>query len=182
MPQEQRAKSAIQSQFMRLYAQKGFDRITVKELCAEAPAARTTFYAHYSNLDEVKAEIEDNLLSGFSAIAQETAWSELTEPDFSVFLTKTLDYIREHWAEMNAFLIIQPNLRFIVKWKEIIRKHLDLRFPMAAHTANYELISEALAASMLGACTYWLRHPENVDTAKLNQVILRASDAMEELL
>lgn len=36
-------REASRAEFMRMYAQEGLDRITVKGLCAAVPVARTTF-------------------------------------------------------------------------------------------------------------------------------------------
>lgn len=109
--------------------QKEYSRITVKELCANTPVARTTFYAYYENIDDIKEDIENNFISGVTKIAVQLAGDNMPKMDFSLFLTKTLDYIKEHWNEIYAFLVIQPNVRFIFKWKEAIKRHFLLRFP-----------------------------------------------------
>lgn len=59
-------REAIRREFMRTYARERVDRITVKGLCASVPVARTTFYAHYRNVDDVLVEVEDGLLAGLS--------------------------------------------------------------------------------------------------------------------
>ena len=62
------AKEAIKSRFMKEYAGKCFSDITVKGLCAATPVARTTFYSHYSNTDDVRCEVEDELIEGLIRI------------------------------------------------------------------------------------------------------------------
>jgi len=63
-------REAIRAEFMRLYAHERLDRITVKGLCAAMPVARTTFYAHYRNVDDVLAEVEDGLLAGLADVTE----------------------------------------------------------------------------------------------------------------
>lgn len=62
-------KKLIQKQFIEEYAKKEYDHITVKELCANTPVARTTFYSYYQNIDDVKEDTENNLLTGITEIA-----------------------------------------------------------------------------------------------------------------
>lgn len=59
-------KQAIQQEFIKLYAKKCYDNITIKELCEKTPVARTTFYSYYQNLDELQNDIETTLLKGLT--------------------------------------------------------------------------------------------------------------------
>ncbi len=165
-------KEMIQKEFINEYASKDYNAITVKSLCANTPVARTTFYSYYQNIDELKEEIEDNLINGITAIAQVISKGNMPEMDFSIFLSETLNYIKQHWSDIYAFLIVQPNVRFIVKWKNAIKNHFLLRFPCKSGISNYELISETIASAVIGAYSYWLKFPEKVDIEKLNEIVV----------
>ena len=125
-------KQAIHAAFIALYCLKPFDKMSVKELCVQTPVARTTFYEYYDNLGTLKAEIEDGLISGILEIAKATAGGSFVEMDLNVFFSQTLDYIKSHWEESCAFLVAQPNLAYIAKWKDAIKYHFGLRFPEKA--------------------------------------------------
>lgn len=69
-------RQSIKKQFMELYTKKDFASISVKELCAAVPVARTTFYSYYRNTDEANIgrstfyshfETKDELLKGICA-------------------------------------------------------------------------------------------------------------------
>lgn len=169
-------KEVIQREFMNEYTQKDYNRITVKELCAKTPVARTTFYSYYENIDDVKEDIESNLILGITEIAAKLAKGNMPEMDYSLFLTRTMEYIKEHWNEIYAFLIIQPNIRFILKWKEAIKKNFSLRFPQKKNAVNYEIVSESVASAVIGAYSYWLKNPEKVDIDKLKKIIIGVLD------
>lgn len=175
-------KEAIQTEFMQEYSQKDEARITVKELCANTPVARTTFYSYYQNIEEVKEDIENSLISGLKEIAQNISKGNIEQMDFSLFLSETMEYIKVYWEEIYAFLIIQPNIRFIQKWKEAIKRHFLLRFPQKVRMPNYELITETIASGVIGAYTYWLQNPEKVNISKLNQIVLSIMDSMMEVI
>lgn len=52
-------RQAIQDAFIDLLRDKPLARITVSELCGAADVNRSTFYAHYDNLEELLRTIED---------------------------------------------------------------------------------------------------------------------------
>ena len=143
------AREAIRSQFMVQYMQKDFTDITVKGLCAAAPVARTTFYAYYSNTDDVRQEIEDDLIRGLVDISEKTAAGNYPDMDFSLFMDETEKYIKEHWSEIYAFLVRQPNFRFIRKWKDAMKMNFRRRYPEKRHLRNYEAVAEIVASSVI---------------------------------
>ena len=163
-------KRAIQTTFIDLYRKKSYDQMNVKELCVQTPVARTTFYEYYDNLGTLKAEIEDELIGGILKIAKATAGGSFVEMNLNVFFAQTLDYIKSHWEENYAFLVAQPNLAYIAKWKDAIKYHFRLRFPEKDAVPNHGLIMEVIASAVIGAYTYWMEHPDEVDTQKLAEL------------
>lgn len=164
-------KDAIRQQFMKEYGQKDFAAITVKELCAKTPVARTTFYSYYNNTDEVKCEIEDSLISGLLAVAEKISDGNLPDMDMQIFMDETEGYIKEHWTYIYLFLVRQPNLRFIRKWKDAIKYNFGRRYPEKKHVKNYNALSEILSSSIISAYTYWMEHPETCSTAEIKPLI-----------
>lgn len=183
MDKTSNTERAIETEFMREYAAKDFDRITVKELCANVPVARTTFYAHYQNTDEVLEAVEDRLISRLVAVADEVSGGDLRRMDFTEFIDRTMAYVTSEWESFRALLIIQPDRRFEDKWKAAIKRHFHLRYPGKVMLANYDLIAEVAASAVLGGYRYWMEHPDDVDAARLNRamcaMLTAAMDALE---
>lgn len=175
-------KQAIHAAFIAIYRRKSFDKMSVKELCIQTPVARTTFYEYYDNLGTLKAEIEDELIGGILKIAKETAEGNFAEMNLKVFFSRTLDYIKSHWDENDAFLVVQPNLAYIAKWKDAIKYHFRLRFPEKTTVPNHGLIIEVIASAVIGAYTYWMEHPDEVDTQKLADISVQMLSAAEQIL
>ena len=108
-------REAISREFMRAYARKRLDRITVKGLCAAVPVARTTFYAHNRNVDDVLAEVEDRLLAGLADVTKHVSGGDLPSMDFAAFLDETFGFIKSNWSDFRALLVDQPDLRFVAR-------------------------------------------------------------------
>ena len=175
-------KQAMHTAFISLYRKYSFDQISVKKLCIQAPVARTTFYSYYNNLAELKDEIEDELIGGILEIAKHSIDDSPDKADMTSFFSETLNYIRLHWDENYAFLVIQPNFSYITKWKDAIKYHLTLRFPGRESMANYGLILEVIASAIIGAYTYWMEHPDEVDIAKLTDISIQMLLATGKIL
>jgi AcrR family transcriptional regulator len=175
-------EAAIKSEFMREYAKKDFDRINVKELCANVPVARTTFYAHYGNTDDVKAQVEDDLISTFEAVTRKASGNDVAGMNFSYYLRQLAPVIKEHWSEVRAFLVTQPNLRFIEKWKGSIKGNFKRRYPDKTQVNSYGLIAEMVASAAIGGYAYWIGHPDQVSIDNVIATIDRALTAMTDVL
>lgn len=175
-------KTAIKREFIREYAKRKYDRITIKELCAETPVARTTFYSYYDNIDSVLAEMEDEIISGLKDVAKDLSEGDIQGMDFTEFFDRTMEYVKSRWSEIYALLIIQPDLRFIYKWKNAIKLHFRLRHPSKVSISNYDLISEVVASGVIGAYRYWMQNPDRVDSEALNKVTTTALAAVADIL
>jgi len=171
-------KTSIKEQFMKEYAKKDFSLITVKGLCASTPVARTTFYAYFSNTDDVRVEIEDDILKGLSDMTDYISGGRLPDMDFSLYMDAVESYIKENWSYIYAFLVLQPNLRFIRKWKDAIKLNFSRRYPDKQHIKNYDAIAEILASTMISAYTYWMEHPDTSSTEEIKPIIEKLLDSL----
>lgn len=58
-----RTRREIQEAFMVLVSERGFDRVTVKDICLRADINRNTFYLHYTDKDTLASAIVDRLIA-----------------------------------------------------------------------------------------------------------------------
>lgn len=172
------SRSAIKIQFMKEYSRKDFPAITVKALCASTPVARTTFYSYFNNTDEVRCEIEDELIRGLLAVSEKVSGGDMAGMDFTVFMDETEQYIRDNWSDIYLFLVKQPNLRFIRKWKDAIKENFFRRYPRMRHARNCDAIAEILASAMISAYTYWMEHPEDVHPENIKPLIMKVLESL----
>ena len=63
----QTTKKMLRDALMTLLAEKPLRSITVKELCLRAKLNRGTFYAHYADVYDLMAQIENEMTAGFQA-------------------------------------------------------------------------------------------------------------------
>lgn len=175
-------KEAIRNEFLREYMKKNYSRMTIKDLCAMTPVARTTFYAHYQNIDEVLEEIEDDLIAGLKEVAARVSRGDMPEMDFHSFMQETILYIKEHWDGFRALLVTQPDTRFEEKLKAAVKDHFRMRYPEKILCVNYGLIAEIMASSILAGYRYWISNPDQMKEDNLIRVTTQALDAIVRIL
>lgn len=76
----ERTRGEIERAFMSLVSERGFDRVSVKDICLRADVNRNTFYLHYTDKDDLaRALLDRMLLTQIGALAEEaSAMSEAT--------------------------------------------------------------------------------------------------------
>ena len=156
-------EGSIQRTLIEMLHEKPLIDITVKELCSRAHVARSTFYAHYRNADEVLVQVDDALVADIIALNEPIADISRTQAGDMDFFRGTLDYLDEHREVMGVLLVERPDARFIEAWKDGIKGHLRARYPMRAGTENGELAMEVTASSLVAACTYELKSGGSID-------------------
>ena len=171
-------REAIRSEFMRAYARERLDRITVKGLCVAVTVARTTFYAHYRNVDDVLLEVEDRLLAGLAEVAGRVSGGDLPHMDFQAFLDATLAYVDHNRTDFHALLVVQPDARFVARWKDAMKANMTRRYPQARMHARWDLISEMGASAIVGAYVWWMGHPDAAGLDEVKQHVARAVEAV----
>lgn len=161
-----------------MYAREREDRISVKALCASVPVARTTFYAHYRNVDDVLTEVEDGLLGGLAEVTERVSGGDLITMDFAAFLDETFAFIEANWADFRTLLIVQPDSRFVARWKDAIKANFARRFPQVRMRQNWDLLAEMGASAIIGAYTWWMEHPDATGIEDAKRIIERAITAI----
>lgn len=61
-----KTRRIIRDTFMDLLSEKPMAKITISELCLRAQINRKTFYRHYTTLEDVAAQVENDMLDEFS--------------------------------------------------------------------------------------------------------------------
>lgn len=167
------AQEAIENTLISLYEEKEVYQISVKELCARANVARSTFYTYYDVIDDCLLEIENRMIREIEALNDTLIGPDsIQELDMS-FYDKTILYVQENHKKLYLFLVKRPNYRFINKWKDGIKYHLFERIPKTLNEKNKELTLELIACEAIGAYRFGLQNPYDIDSEYVKKLILR---------
>ncbi|AXQ78796.1 TetR/AcrR family transcriptional regulator [Streptococcus chenjunshii] len=162
--------------YLDLWIKVGPNKIRVSHLCHKAPAARSTFYIYYETIDDLKDELENYILALLVDKNQKAFEKEITSSKDIVFVASTLAFVKEHEKVFQAFVLSEPNLMFIEKWKSACQRH----FQLLLKNDNKEFLDfqlEVLSAAVVSAITYFLKHPDSqIDEQTINQLVFKLLD------
>ncbi len=118
----------IDAAFLSLLNKKDFEFITVKEICEQAKVNRSTFYLHYSNLDDLLKECNDYLINKFLNSINITS---LTQKDISNLPIEELNFVTPKY--------LLPWLEFIKGNKVLFSTYVN-KFSTFMQNNNNELL------------------------------------------
>lgn len=126
-----RSKKALHDALIALMEERGFDAITVNDLCARADLNRGTFYNHFRDKENLLATFEDEVmhdLEHFQTQLQDMTVRKLlayrTRKKPLPFLVELFDYLREQGAFLHAVLGPGGDVRFGPRLRDSICTNL----------------------------------------------------------
>ncbi|MDO5423047.1 MAG: TetR/AcrR family transcriptional regulator C-terminal domain-containing protein [Eubacteriales bacterium] len=151
----QKTKTLLRETFWQLYQEKAIEKITVREIIAEAHLNRSTFYEYYSDIYAVLNEIEEEL---FNELFENG--SQLLS-DYQSSLDELLYDIaqkyRKHQKYLKVLLGRHGDPLFVDKLKE--RMKLLLRpFIVSSDmpiSQNPDYFLEYVTNGLIGILMYW---------------------------
>lgn len=144
-----RTRQALHQALLRLAVEKGYDEVSVADIADAANVGRSTFYAHYTDKDDL-------LRQGIGYLR-----TMLTDPDsdgsdplqFSLFLTEHLREQRRLYQaimQSSAGAIVVASLRDSLC--DIVRMGLRSRNGAAPHEIEVQFV----VGAYLAVVTWWL--------------------------
>lgn len=82
----EKSKAAIKNALLDIMYKKDFKQITVNELLKRANVSRGTFYAHFSNLEDVRQQLINDLFDHADYLFGEYTASELEKDPYPIML------------------------------------------------------------------------------------------------
>ena len=115
-----KTKKAIRDAFEEMICEMDYEQITIKELAARAQINRKTFYLHYTDLDDLLRELQDEIAETF--IRQDVSYSSMKD------IRDLVRLFFEHAAVMSPLhekLLCNGSYQTV--WMRINKKIMDYR-------------------------------------------------------
>lgn len=175
------AQTALKHALVQMLGDNRMQDISVKELCRHAFTARSTFYAYYNSIDEVLEDIENDMIVRLAQMNRELMDRRIRESDEMTFYSETLSLIEENKPTFYMLLVSNPDYRFIEKWKKAMKYHFWERLCPSETRKNVELVLELTACAAIGAYTFWLKHPYEVDQKGVYKILSDILKTLDEI-
>jgi AcrR family transcriptional regulator len=177
-----RTRELLRNALTSLILEKGYERVTVQDICDRADVGRSTFYAHFQDKEEL-------LLSGFDdlkqqlrrAFADHERQTAARDPNPGSWAALA---VIEHLAGYQAVssmlgrrgsAVALARLRRILS--ELLRDHLQVQLDLTTGTrVPLEVAVEVAVASLLGLIDWWLDHDRPYPPEQLEEMYRRLTE------
>jgi AcrR family transcriptional regulator len=157
-----KTRQALHQTLIRLIGERDYDDITVSDIADEANVGRSTFYAHFTDKDDLlrsgTGHLRDLLRQEHDGAVAEEDRPETRALGFSRFMTEHLKEQHQLYRAMmrgRAGPIIIDQIRQYLS--EIVRKELTHRgHKLPARTPTPEFAVQFIVGAYMSTVTWWL--------------------------
>lgn len=165
-----RTKKNIRQAFLHLLSEKSLSQITVKELSDLADINRKTFYMYYSNIEDIFAELEDELVLKLVHVFEKELFQKEMFNSYSFFenLNRTIQEDIDLYRILNHSDLL-PHL--IQRAKNALIEVFFRKYNISADSDNerYILYAEYAASGILSMYTKWFSRDFHMSLEELTR-------------
>lgn len=165
-----RTKKNIRQAFLHLLSEKSLSQITVKELSNLADINRKTFYMYYSNIEDILAELEDELVLKLVHVFEKELFQKEMFDSYSFFenLNHTIQKDIDLYRILNHSDLL-PHL--IQRAKNALIEVFFRKYNISADSDNerYILYAEYAASGILSMYTKWFSRDFHMSLEELTR-------------
>ena len=166
-----RTKKNIRQAFLHLLSEKSLSQITVKELSDLADINRKTFYMYYSNIEDIFAELEDELVLKLVHVFEKELFQKEMFDSYSFFenLNHTIQEDIDLYRILNHSDLL-PHL--IQRAKNALIEVFFRKYNISADSDNerYILYAEYAASGILSMYTKWFSRDFHMSLEELTRI------------
>ncbi len=118
-----KTRKAIKQVFIRLMTEKDINKITIKEIADEANINRKTFYSHYTDVNGVLDDIENDVLEQLCGIIESFDIQKAIYNPYPIFKELT-NIINNDFDFYKYLLQSTSDSRLLEKIKHILKKRI----------------------------------------------------------
>jgi AcrR family transcriptional regulator len=151
-----RTRELLRRALVELILQKGYDRITVQDIIDRADIGRSTFYAHYTDKDDLLLSGLEELCAAFEE-HMERHFASRAEPNPVLAVFQHADRQRDLYTALagkRGAEVMRAGLRRRIK--EVIARRMPEILPDRDGALPTEVTLEFLLTSLLGLLVWWL--------------------------
>lgn len=174
-----KTKRAMHNALVALASVKPINKITVKELTEKADVNRKTFYSHYSSIEDVLNEIEDEILKKISAVFKE-AYGNANVIENPYYLFQSINVALNTDMEFYKSYICSGAGNLVkIKVKNLVKQEgIELlKNVLPVSPEKVEILMEYVASGVIALYISWFKNEINIsleDVAHLCGTLARS--------
>lgn len=163
-----KTQNSIRNAVITLIQDKDISQITVKELAETADINRKTFYMHYSNIEEVLDQIENEIIEKLIKILNEHDFFH-EKVDGYAFFSSLNDVINEDFDLFQKLIRANSYNFLLVKVKKILKDNIIERLQTKLDKSKemLNLYAEFASSGIMSMYIEWFNSDSNVSLDEL---------------
>ncbi|MGM9971228.1 MAG: TetR/AcrR family transcriptional regulator [Anaeroplasmataceae bacterium] len=158
----------IEDTFLALIQNNSYENITISQICQEACVNRSTFYAHYDDINDLIIKIESKFALSMSLI-----FDHGMRQEHQAFI-EMFSFIEKNKAFYKAFL----NISQVTFAEKNIQKNILSNIKNSSNNFNYNEIEITYRAHFFGAgikaiCKLWLDRDCKESPKQMAEIIVK---------
>jgi len=183
---KQRTYEELQRVALALFAARGFDHVTIEDICADAEVSKTTFYRYFDSKEDVLlGSSHEKLAEMATALAQRPDSERAIIAVRNAFLEVAAEYQsqREQRLAVNRIVRTTPslaarNLEQQTAWEDLLRAFFAERDGLTAPELSHRVRAAKVVAALRTAMEYWLANGADTDLPSVVDEALRVPAAV----
>ncbi|WP_099205364.1 TetR/AcrR family transcriptional regulator [Scatolibacter rhodanostii] len=165
-------KLLLKTSLTELMRSKPINRITIRELCANADVNRSTFYLYYKDQYDLLSEIENELLRN-----AQTHLEKIDSDYGSIqYLEELLSYIKNNADIFKTLLCVQDNLLFQSAFVKVSLENLRKQLLLNCSEPILSYVHEFLLSGCLSMIKRWINAEFELSCSDMSKLIFRLAD------
>lgn len=150
-----KTKASLRDAMLALMAPRGWDEMTIQEICDKANVGRSTFYVHYQSKDDLLLEGMNDLRDMISAQTAEAEGSGFH------FLTGLLDHMDQQREVFKAAIGRRSGHGVARRFKKMVFQLVEIELKRRRHpAAKNPWVAMFVAGGIVEAMAWWVDAPE----------------------
>jgi AcrR family transcriptional regulator len=168
-----RTHRLLHEALIALIRQRGWDAITVQDVCERADVGRSTFYVHFADKEEL-------LVSGFGELREQLRANVVAEPSKPLAFTRALlDHTREYEPIYRALLGRRTAQVVYRSWIDLVCDLLEEDIAKLAPAGPHRSAAvRYLAGALWELLSWWSEQPTRSSTVDLDETFRRLTMAV----
>jgi AcrR family transcriptional regulator len=183
---KQRTYEELQRVALALFAARGFDQVTIEDICADAEVSKTTFYRYFDSKEDVLLGTSHQKLAEMAAaLAQRPASEAAIVAVRNAFLEVAAEYQSQRKQKLAVNRIVRAtpslaarNLEQQTAWEDLLREFFVVRDGVDGPALSHCVLAANVVASLRTAMEYWLNAGADSDLPTVVDEALRLSVAV----
>ena len=183
---KQRTQQELQRVALELFAARGFDHVTIEDICADAEVSKTTFYRYFDSKEDVLlGSSHQKLQEMATALAQRPATESAIVAVRNAFLEVAAEYQSQRAQRLAVNRIVRTtpslaarNLEQQTAWENLLREFFADRDGVDTPELSHLVRAAKVVAALRTAMEYWLNAGADSDLPTVVDDALRVPAAV----